>query len=90
MDAQARIFRVRAELLRQLNAVHPLAMTEAQLQLGIQYSGTPSEAKEVSSAIAALVEVGHAKAAPVPFNGAMKQYTMTETGRLALVEMNLA
>lgn len=77
--------RVRVNLLRQMDRVHPLSLTVAHLHEGLVIEGLATFIEDVRSELEALEEAGLVKSAGDPLNNAILRYKRTEAGRVALV-----
>jgi DNA-binding HxlR family transcriptional regulator len=88
-DQQA-LSRIRINVLRQLHGAHPATLTADHLHNGLRYDREPCTQGQLESQLLALEEAGQVKCKPSPVNGAVKEWQLTEAGRLVLVELNFA
>jgi DNA-binding HxlR family transcriptional regulator len=88
-DQQA-LTRIRIDILRQLHAVHPGTLNAGHLHTGLQHNRLACPEQQVESQLLALEEAGQVKRKASPVNGAVKEWQLTEAGRLVLVDLNFA
>lgn len=81
---EARIERVRVNLLRQLERVRPLGLTPAHLQEGLIIEGMVIDLDGARAELEALEEAGLVRSVGDSLNSAVQRYKLTEAGRVAL------
>lgn len=87
---ESQITQLRLALLLQMDAQDPAPIAETTLHQGALLAGFSGvSAQDIQSHIKSLVQLGLVDEQPNPLNAALKRYTRTEAGRVALVQAGL-